>query len=94
MGGIGISLDSQETKSARSKPLVGLPPEVVEHVASKLGIVTAKTKRALSHGEISLPEGVAVTVTRKKNKDKLTIKKLAGGSYQVTHKGKTTKIKL
>ena len=48
MGGIGISLDLQETKSSRSTPLVSLPPKVVEDIASKLGIMTAKTKRALS----------------------------------------------
>ena len=95
MGGIGISLDSQEAKSSRSTPLISLPPKVVEDIASKLGIMTAKTKRALLAGKISLPEGVAVTITRKKNKDQLTIKKERGGArYQVTYKGKTTKIEL
>lgn len=70
---------------------LSLPPEVVEHIASKLGIMTAETKQALS--EISLPEGVAVTITRKKNNDQLTIKKQPGGSpYDVTYKGSTTKI--
>jgi len=91
MGGIGISVDSQETESSPSTPRVSLPPEVVEHIASKLGIMTAETKQALS--EISLLEGVAVTITRKKNNDQLTIKKQPGGSpYDVTYKGSTTKI--
>ena len=91
MGGIGISVDSQETESSPSTPRVSLPPEVVEHIASKLGITTAATRQALS--EINLPEGVAVTITRKKNNDQLTIKKQPGGSpYDVTYKGSTTKI--
>ena len=93
MGGIGISVDSQETESSPSTPRVSLPPEVVEHIASKLGIMTAETKQALLAGKISLPEGVAVTITRKKNNDQLTIKKQPGGSpYDVTYKGSTTKI--
>jgi hypothetical protein len=93
MGGIGISSDSPGTESPPSTPPVSLPPEVVEDIASKLGIVTAATRQALA--EISLPEGAAVTITRKINNDHLTIKKQPGGSlYDVTYKGTTTKIEL
>jgi hypothetical protein len=93
MGGIGISSDSPETEGSPSTPPANLPPEVVEDIASKLGIVTAATRQALS--EISLPEGAAVTITRKINNDQLTLKKQPGGSlYDVTYKGTTTKIEL
>ena len=89
--GLAFRWTHQETESSPSTPQVSLPPEVVEHIASKLGIMTAETKQALS--EISLPEGVAVTITRKKNNDQLTIKKQPGGSlYDVTYKGSTTNI--
>jgi hypothetical protein len=93
MGGIGISLDSSETEGSPSTPPVSLPPEVVEDIASKLGITTAATRQALS--EISLPEGAAVTITRKMNNDQLTLKKQPGGSlYDVTYKGTTTNIEV
>ena len=93
MGGIGISSDSQETGGAPSTPPVSLPPEVVEDIASKLGIVTAATRQALS--EISLTEGAAVTITRKMNNDQLTLKRQPGGSlYDVTYKGTTTNIEV
>ena len=91
--GLGFRWTLRKPRVHGRHHLVRLPPEVVEHIASKLGIMTAETKRALS--EISLLEGVAVTITRKKNKDQLTIKKERGGArYQVTYKGKTTKIEL
>lgn len=94
MAGIGISMESQDSKgSAKSTDLISLPQKVVDEIAAKLGIMTAKTKRALTSGKISLPEGVTVTITRKKNKEKITIKKLPGSAqYRVTYKGKSKKI--
>lgn len=98
MGGIGISMHSQEKNSAQSTPLISLPAKIANHVAKTLGIKTAKTKKALSSGKISLPEGVTVRITRKNTKGpsgRISIKKLPGGSeYQVTYKGKRMKITL
>jgi hypothetical protein len=95
MGGIGISLHSQEKGSAVSTPLTSIPRKVANYIASTLGIETAATKQALVSGKISLPEGVSVRITRKKTKERITVKKLPGGSqYEVTYKGKRTKITL
>ena len=93
MGGIGISMSSKEKSSTRSTPLTSLPRSVADHIVRTLGIKTAPTKKALVSGKINLPVGVTVRITRKKTKDRISVKKLAGGShYQVTYKGKRTKI--
>jgi hypothetical protein len=95
MGGIGISMSSQEKNRAGSTPLISLPTKIANHIAKTLGIKTPKTKKALLSGKFNLPVGVTVRITRKKTKDRISVKKLPSGSeYQVTYKGKRTKITL
>lgn len=94
MSGIGISMESQEGgENAASTPLTSLPQKVVDEVAKLLGIETAQTKQALAGGKIDLPDNVAITITRKRTNESLTIKKLRGGArFELTHGSRTTTV--
>jgi len=97
MGGIGISLHSQEGKDAPtnpSTPLVSLPEKIINEIASKLGIKSEKSRAALTSGKIALPDNVEVAITRLSTNDSLTIKKLPGGdTYVIKHKDKSYDVK-
>jgi hypothetical protein len=93
MGGIGIELHSQEGKGSPSTALTSLPDKVVSEIATKLGIVSAETRQALTAGKMNLPDDVEVKITRLSNSDSCTIKKLAGGStYRITYRNTTVDI--
>lgn len=90
MGGIGISLQSQDP----SKPVATLPSHVVEDIANKLGI-SANVKDALAKGRIDIPENVDIKVTRLSDptgNTYCTVRK-DGAEYTITHQGRTVKLR-
>jgi hypothetical protein len=95
MGGIGVTISSKEEgqDASQSTPLTNLPQKLVDEIASKLGIETEDTKRSLAAGKIEIPDNVEITITRKKNNDSCTIKKLRGGAeFELKYKGRTFRI--
>jgi len=89
MGGIGISINSQEAgKGSAATPLTSLPEKVVDEIAKQLGIQTPATRQALTAGKIPLPDDVEVTITRLSTKGSVTIKK-TGSKYRLKY-GDTT----
>jgi len=92
MGGIGISLNSQEGgKGPTSTPLTNLPEKVVDEIAKQLGIQTPATRQALTTGKIPLPDDVEVTITRLSTKGSITITK-KGSKYTLKYGDKTVEL--
>jgi len=91
MGGIGISIHSQEGKASPSTPLTNLPDKVVDEIARQLGIYTPATRQALTGGKIPLPDDVEVTITRLSTNGSVTIKK-TGSKFTLKYGDKTVEL--
>jgi hypothetical protein len=91
MGGIGISMNSQDGEKSPSTPLTMLPSQVVEEIANKLGI-SINAKDALAKGKIDLPENIDIKITRLSKNTSCTIKK-QGAEYTVTYEGKSVTVR-
>jgi hypothetical protein len=97
MGGIGISMGSQESKVSASSSLAALPDKVIEQIAAQLGIVKpesiSKARESLVAEKLDLPDGAEVTLTRRSTGDSLTLTKLGGGAtYRLKLKDKTVDV--
>lgn len=94
MGGIGITIHSQESTRSPSTPITSLPKKVVDEIARQLGI-SEPAQRALASGKLDLPDDVDVKLTRLSNSESCTVRKLSGGAtYRITYRDKTVDVTL